>query len=128
MHHIKTPTSASAKGLRRLARPRSKNPLIGQNVAAVREAINLNQEKSIWRTSSRSKNPLIGQNVAAVREAINLNQEKSIWRTSSELNINATAIQRILKGELRLFSYKIQVVQQLELKITTAGWQCMEPC
>ena len=97
MHHIKTPTSASAKGLRRLARPRSKNPLIGQNVAAV-------------------------------REAINLNQEKSIWRTSSELNINATAIQRILKGELRLFPYKIQVVHQLELKITTAGWQCIEPC
>ena len=77
---------------------------------------------SSWRLDPmmdkpRSGRPGSGQseeNVAAVREAIDLSQGKSIWRASAELNISVTSIQRILRRELRLFPYSIQVVQKLE--------------
>ena len=50
-----------------------------------------------------------------VREAIDLSQEKYIRKASSELDVNATSIQRIFRGEFRLFHCKIQqIVQKLE--------------
>ena len=61
--------------------------------------------------------PRIGQNdenVATVREAFDFSQGKSTRRAILELNTSATSIQRILRRELRIFSYKIQVVQKLE--------------
>ena len=65
----------------------------------------------------RSRRPRSGQgeeNVAAVRKAFDLSHVKSIRGASSELNIIVTSIQKILTRELRLFSYKIRVVQKLE--------------
>ena len=61
--------------------------------------------------------PRIGQNdenVANAREAFDFSQGKSTRRAFLELNTSATSIQRILRRELRIFSYKIQVVQKLE--------------
>ena len=61
--------------------------------------------------------PRIGQNdenVANVREAFDFSQGKSTRRAFLELNNSATSIQRILRREVRIFSYKILVVQKLE--------------
>ena len=82
----------------------------------------LNTHRKFMETGSvmdrpRSGRPQSGQseeNVAAVREAFDLSQGKSIRRASAEFNISATSIQRTLRRELRLFPYKIQVVQKLE--------------
>ena len=65
------------------------------------------------------------ENVAAVREAFDLSQGKSIWRASAELNIGATSIQRIMRCELRLFPYKIQVARKLEPQDYDS---CVEMC
>ena len=65
----------------------------------------------------RSGQPQSGQSeeiVAVVREAFDISQGKFIRRASSKLDINATFIQRILRCELRLFSYKIHVVKKLK--------------
>ena len=63
------------------------------------------------------------ENVAAVRKAFNFNQWKFIWRESSKLNISATSIQRILGLELRLFPFKVQIVQNLKAQDYDSRWE-----
>ena len=95
--------------------------LYGPHHALDRSTI-LNTHRKFMETGSLMDRPRSGrlrsgqseENVAAVREASDLSQGKSIRRASAELNISATSIQRILWHGLRLFPYKIQVVQKLE--------------
>ncbi|CAG0879485.1 unnamed protein product [Darwinula stevensoni] len=65
----------------------------------------------------RSGRPRCGrseENIETVREALAQSQGKSIRRAAVELNISVTSIQRILRRDLKLYPYKIQIVQKLE--------------
>ncbi|MPC87481.1 hypothetical protein E2C01_082343 [Portunus trituberculatus] len=65
----------------------------------------------------RSGRPRTGrteENVAAVEVAFVQSQGKSIRRAGLELNISWASIQRMLKKDIRMYPYKIQVVQNLE--------------
>ena len=95
--------------------------LYGPHYAPNRNTI-LNTHRKFMETGSVMDRPYSGrpqsgqseENVAAVWKAFDLSQGKSIRKASAELNISTTSIQRILWHELRLFPYKIQVVQKVE--------------
>jgi len=66
-------------------------------------------------TQVRRRNARPAENIAAVHESVRENPRRSISRRSQELS--ATSTWRILRRDLSLHPYKIQLIQQL--KVTT---------
>ncbi|XP_046668647.1 uncharacterized protein LOC124359719 [Homalodisca vitripennis] len=54
------------------------------------------------------------QNIERVRDAVEDNPHRSVRKHAAALNIPRTSIQRILKQDLKLHPYKIQLVQALK--------------
>jgi len=55
----------------------------------------------------------VRENIAAVRESVRENPRRSISRRSQELGLSATW--RILRRDLDLHPYKIQLIQELKV-------------
>jgi hypothetical protein len=69
------------------------------------------------------------QNIAAVAENVRQRPRTSIRRRALELNISYTSTQRILRKDLGLWPYKVQLVQELKardhpLRYQFAVWAC----
>jgi len=69
-----------------------------------------NQPTPVRRRNARSV-----QNIAAVRESVRENPRRSISRRSQELGLSATSTWRILRRDLGLHPYKIQLIQELKV-------------
>jgi len=69
-------------------------------------------------TPVRHRNARPAENIAAVRESIQENPRQSISRCSQELGLSAISTWRILRRDLGLNSYKIQLTQELKVKTT----------
>jgi len=66
-------------------------------------------------TPVRRRNARSAENIAAVRESVRENPRWSISCRSQELNFSATSTWRILRRDLDLHSYKIQLTQELKV-------------
>ena len=53
------------------------------------------------------------QNVDAVIDSVGQSPKKSFWRCSQKLGLSRSSIHRILKNDLQLYPYKIQIKQTL---------------
>ena len=87
------------------------NAIIEGNVKKFHEngtVLNLNKGHSGRQTTSTG-----ADNVATIDEFFSDNPTVSTRRASLELGIPRTSLQRIVKTKLKLFPYKIQVLQQL---------------
>ena len=51
-------------------------------------------------------------NVQAVRKHLEQSPRKSTRRLSQEVGISRTTVQRIIHNDLKLFSYKVQILQK----------------
>ena len=60
------------------------------------------------RVSTRTE-----RNIDAVRDSVGRNPKKSIRRRSQELGIPRESVRRVLKFDLNLYPYKIQIKQKL---------------
>jgi len=69
-----------------------------------------NQPTPVCRRNARS-----AENIAAVRESVRENPRRSISRRSQELGLSATSTWRILRQDLGLHPYKIQLTQELKV-------------
>ena len=54
------------------------------------------------------------QNIEAVRESVTENPRTSIRHRGQELNISRSSLQRILRKDLHLHAYKVQLSQELK--------------
>lgn len=66
-------------------------------------------------TTVRYRNARSAENIAAVRESVQENPRQSVSRRSQELGLTASSIWRILRWDLGLHSYKIQLTQELKV-------------
>ena len=69
---------------------------------------NRNKEKSGRRVTARTK-----MNIGSVRESTVRSPRKSLRRGSSELGLAKSTIQRIMKHELNLYPYQLEIKQIL---------------
>jgi hypothetical protein len=53
------------------------------------------------------------ENIEAVRQSVAVNPSVSYRRRSQQLNISGTTLRRILKQDLHMFPYKVQLTQRL---------------
>ena len=72
----------------------------------------------------RRRNARSAENIAAVRESVRENSRWSISRRSQELGLSATSTWRILRRDLGLHPYKIQVTQELKVNGTIDNAMC----
>jgi len=68
-----------------------------------------NQPTPVRRQNARS-----AENIAAVRESVWENPRRSISHRSQQLGLSATSTWRILRRDLDLHPYKIQLTQELK--------------
>jgi len=66
-------------------------------------------------TPVRRRNARFAENIAAVHESVRENPRRSISRHSQELGLSATSIWQILRRDLGLHPYKIQLTQELKV-------------
>jgi len=66
-------------------------------------------------TPVRPRNAKSAENIAAVRESVRENLRRSISRRSQELGLSVTSTWRILRRDLGLHPYKIQLSQELKV-------------
>jgi len=66
-------------------------------------------------TPVRCRNARSAENIAAVRENIRENSRRPISRRSQELGFSATSTWQILRRDLSLHPYKIQLTQELKI-------------
>ena len=66
-------------------------------------------------TPVRSRNARSAENIAAVRESVQQNPRQSIPRRAQELGLSQTSTWRILRRDLGLHPYKIQLTQELKV-------------
>ena len=66
------------------------------------------------KKSPRPRTARSNENVAAVAESVRETPGTSIRHRSQELNISRTSLQRILRKDLHLQAYKIQLCQELQ--------------
>ena len=67
------------------------------------------------KRTGRPKTARNGANFSIIEEAFFESPQKSVRRASSETSISKTSVQRILKFDLDLYPYKIQIMQSLSL-------------
>lgn len=65
------------------------------------------------RRTGRPRTGRSAENIDAVRQSVEENPETSTRRRSSQLQLSDRTLRRILKHDLHLFPYKIQLVQKL---------------
>lgn len=80
-------------------------------------------------TRSRIRPVRSTENIAAVAESVRVRPRTSIRHRASEMNISRSSMQRILRKDLGLWPYKVQLVQQLKardhpLRYRFAVWAC----
>lgn len=63
----------------------------------------------------RQRNVRSVENIAAVRESVQENPRQSIPRRAQELGLSQTSTWRILRRDLSLYPYKIQLTQELKV-------------
>lgn len=66
-------------------------------------------------TPVRQRNARSAENIAAVRESVQENPRQSIPRRAQELGLSQTSTWRILRRDLGLHPYKIQLTQELKV-------------
>jgi len=86
-------------------------PIIRHLVAKFESTDSINNQP----TSVRRRNARSAENIAAVRESVRENPRRSISRRSQELGLSATSTGRILRRDLGLHPYKIQLIQELKV-------------
>lgn len=79
------------------------------------------------RAPLRERNARSAENIAAVRESVQENPKQSINRRAQELGLSSTSTWRILRRDLKLHPYKIQLTQELKpndhrQRLTFANW------
>lgn len=82
----------------------------------IRSLVNNFAEYGTVGDSRRTGRPRTGrsaENIDAVRQSVEENPETSTRRRSSQLQLSDRTLRRILKHDLHLFPYKIQLVQKL---------------
>ena len=65
-------------------------------------------------SSGRRRSVRTPENIEAVRDAVLKSPTRSTRKLSQALDIKRTSLMRILKGDLKLYPYKIQVCQKLK--------------
>ena len=76
---------------------------------------------SVNNLNKKAENPISGReltascpnNVDSVRDSVGKSSKKSLRRRSQELSISRASLQRILKDELQLYPYRIQIKHKL---------------
>ena len=66
------------------------------------------------KTSSHARLCHSDENIAAVRESVAEHPDTSICHRTQELNLSRTLLQRILTNDLSLYTYKVQLTQELK--------------
>ena len=69
--------------------------------------VNENKGHSGWYVAVRTR-----ANVQTVRKHLQQSPRKSIRRLSQEADISRTTVQRIIHNDLKLFPYKVQILQK----------------
>ena len=69
------------------------------------------------------------RNIDAVRDSVGRSPKNSLRRRSQELGISPESLRRILKSDLNLYPYQIQIKQKLtqadmEKRVTMCRWFC----
>ena len=64
-------------------------------------------------TSGRKLTARFPENVDAVRDSVGRSPKKSLRRCSQELGLSCSSVHRILKNDLQLYPYRIQIKQTL---------------
>ena len=77
-----------------------------------------------WRVSARTE-----RSIDAVRDSVGRSPKKSIRRRSQELGIPRESVRHVLKFDLNLYPYKIQIKQKLtqadiDKRVTMCEWFC----
>jgi hypothetical protein len=62
--------------------------------------------------------------MTCVRETHTRSPEKSITRASLELQVPQKAVWNILRKRLRMFPYRLQLLQNLAENVTRSVWTC----
>lgn len=66
------------------------------------------------KTPGRDRTVRTEQNIALVQDSVAVSPQKSLQRRSQQLGISTTSLQRILKKDLHMHPYKIQLTQYLK--------------
>jgi len=66
-------------------------------------------------TPVRRRNARSAENIAAVRKSVRENPRRSIFRRLQELGLSTISTWRILRRDLGLHSYKLQLTQELKI-------------
>lgn len=75
---------------------------------------NFETRGTVWPKTHDKKNTVrVRENIAAVAQAINQSPTRSTRKLAAQLSISRRSVQRILKEDLNLFPYKIQLVSKL---------------
>lgn len=101
---------------------RALTPIFGRNNRPTRQAVRAIVDKfeSTYsllnvRVPVRQRTGRSTENIAAVRASVENEPNQSIPRRSQELGISQSTLWRILRKDLRLHPYKIQLTQELKL-------------
>lgn len=89
---------------------RPSRPTIENLIKKFERTFSLKDERDLIR--HRPKRSV--ENIAAVRDSVAARPSTSIRHRCQELNIHRSTLQRILKKDLHLHAYKIQLTQQLQ--------------
>ena len=68
--------------------------------------------------SGRLRSGRSEENIWVLEEAYALSQGKSIFRAAVQLEISRSSIQRMLRKDIKTFTYKLQTVHKLEEEVS----------
>ena len=79
------------------------------------------------KRGGRKRSSRVTQNIEKVQEVMERSPRKSVRRVSQEVGVSSTTAYRILTLDLKLYPYKVQVVQKLKdqrnvLRLQFAQW------
>ena len=84
-------------------------------------------------TSGRKLTARSPENVDAVKDSVGWSPKKSLLRRCQELGFSRSSIHRILKNDLQLYPYRIQIKQTLTQNhmttcVEVCQWFCIRSC
>ena len=90
---------------------------------------NLNSKGITDTYSGREVSARTERNIDAVRNSVGHSPKKSLRRRSQELGISRESLRRVLKADLHLYPYQIQIKQKLTeavmaKRVTVCEWFC----
>ena len=77
------------------------------------ETLIMSIKKGQKSTSARMLTARSPENADAVRDSVGQNPKKSLWWCFQELGLSCSSIHKILKNDLQLYPYRIQIKQTL---------------